>query len=160
MIDEPAPLHSSLLAEQNQNLAEAVRLYGQVVRLAREEHSLAARAQYEQGRIYDRLGRKAEAQRAFRAVVRNFPDQSALVALARAKLPPGTPGTDVSIRRVWAGNGPKRSLAALVCVSYSPPQRIWSLRIPFSGKSNYPKKNLKSFKAWNSSGFDEVLAKF
>jgi Tol biopolymer transport system component len=92
-----------LLAEQNQNLAEAVRLYGQVVQLARGQHALAARAQYEQGRLYERLGRKAEAQRAYGAVVRGYPDQPAVVALARAKLPPGTPGTDVSIRRIWAG---------------------------------------------------------
>lgn len=92
-----------MLREKNQNLAEAIRLYGQVVALGRAQHAIAATAQYEQGLLYERLGRKAEAQRAFRAVVRDFPDQKAVVAKALAKLPPGTPQTGARSRQVWTG---------------------------------------------------------
>ena len=93
-----------MLEEKNQNLAEAIRLFGQVVSHAATERALAARAQYEQGVLYERLGKRAEAQRAFRAVLRDFADQRAAVTLARLKVPAGTSVTGVAVRQVWTGD--------------------------------------------------------
>src|SRR5438045_530979 len=93
-----------MLEEKNQNLAEAIRLFAQVVSHAAVERALAARAQFEQGVLYERLGKKAEAQRAYRAVLRDFADQSRLVALARLKVPAGTSVTGVAVRQVWTGD--------------------------------------------------------
>src|SRR5688572_27550113 len=76
-----------MLADQNRNLPEAVRLYGQVVSIGTAPRALAAQAQYRQGLLYERLGRKVEAERAFRFVVLDFADQPEVVRLARAKLP-------------------------------------------------------------------------
>src|SRR5437667_12730108 len=59
-----------MLDESNQNLSEAIKLYGQVVSQSNEQRALAARAQYRIGVLYERLGRKAEAQRAYQAVGR------------------------------------------------------------------------------------------
>jgi len=93
------------LAEQNQDLNEAIRLFAQVVSQAKAERALGARAQYEQGLLYERLGRTAEARRAFRAVLRDFGDQPAVAALARAKLPPGAAEPGIAVRQIWAGPG-------------------------------------------------------
>src|SRR5438105_12645856 len=76
-----------MLDESNQNLTEAIKLYGQVVSQANEQRALAARAQFRIGILYERLGRKAEAQRAFQTVVKQYGDQSDLAGRARAKLP-------------------------------------------------------------------------
>lgn len=75
-----------LLEENNQKLAEAIRLYAQVVSKAKEQRAMAAQAQLRIGLLYERLGRKAEALRAFRAVAANFADQAAAVAQANARL--------------------------------------------------------------------------
>src|SRR5205807_5915228 len=66
---------ASALAEQNQNLSEAIRLFGQVVTFAHSQRALAAQARYQQGVLYERLGNKIQAQRAYRAVAREFSDQ-------------------------------------------------------------------------------------
>src|SRR3989442_15620122 len=58
-----------MLDESNQNLGEAIKLYSQVVSQANEQRALAARAQLRIGILYERLGRKAEAQKAFQSVV-------------------------------------------------------------------------------------------
>src|SRR5262245_17043543 len=79
-----------MLDESNQNLAEAIKLYSQVVKQAQEQRALAARAQLRVGLLYERLGRKAEAQRAFQAVVNQYADQSDVVRQAQAKLPKST----------------------------------------------------------------------
>src|SRR5438105_11073154 len=76
-----------MLDESNQNLTEAIKLYGQVVSQANEQRALAARAQFRIGILYERLGRKAEAQRAFQTVVKLYGDQSDVAGRARAKLP-------------------------------------------------------------------------
>jgi Tol biopolymer transport system component len=73
------------------------------VSLAGSQRVLAAQAQFQQGLLYERLGRKVEAQRAFSAVVSGFPDQKGVVALARAKLPPAP--LEVGQKRVWTGTG-------------------------------------------------------
>jgi hypothetical protein len=75
-----------MLDESNQNLNEAITLYNQVLDQAKGQRSLAARTQYRIGVLYERLGRKAEAQRAFKIIVRQYPDQTGLARQARARL--------------------------------------------------------------------------
>jgi len=93
-----------MLAEQNQNLGEAIRLYGQVVQLGRTQRTLAAQAQYRQGLLYLRMGRRTDAERAFRAVIRDFADQANIVKLARSRVPGGGPPPEVRTRLVWSGD--------------------------------------------------------
>lgn len=76
-----------LLDESNQNLAEAIRLYREVISQAKEQRALAAGAQYRIGVLNERLGRKAQAQRAFRGVVTHYPEQTDLARRAREKIP-------------------------------------------------------------------------
>jgi tetratricopeptide (TPR) repeat protein len=76
-----------MLDESNQNLVEAIKLYSQVVSQSNEQRALAARAQYRMGVLYERLGRKADAQRAFQTVVKQYGDQSDVAGRARSKLP-------------------------------------------------------------------------
>jgi Tol biopolymer transport system component len=92
-----------MLDEQNQNLEEAIRLYGRVAQLTGAPKSLAAEARYRQGLVYQRLGRNAEAEHAFRLLIRDFPDQGRLVAMARAKLPRSAPRVEMGNHRVWFG---------------------------------------------------------
>jgi len=92
-----------MLDESNQNLSEAIKLYGEVVNHASGERILAARAQFRIGILYERLGRKAEAQRAFQVLVNQYADQSDLAQRARAKLPAAAK-TNVSARKKTATN--------------------------------------------------------
>jgi len=106
-----------MLDESNQNLSEAIKLYGEVVNHASGERVLAGRAQFRIGILYERLGRKAEALRAFQVVANQYSDQSDLAQRARAKLPASTAktnlnakkklatseGTALTVRQVWAG---------------------------------------------------------
>ncbi|MEK7753895.1 MAG: tetratricopeptide repeat protein [Acidobacteriota bacterium] len=91
-----------LLDESNQNLNEAIKLYSSVVEQAKEVRALAAEAQFRVGVLYERLGRKEEAQRAFRAVVSGYGDQADAVRQARAKIT-GPQPEGVVTRQVWAG---------------------------------------------------------
>ncbi|MEW6208224.1 MAG: tetratricopeptide repeat protein [Acidobacteriota bacterium] len=75
---------AQLLDESNQNLTEAIRLYNQVIAQAKDQRALAARSQYRIGLLYNRLGRRAEAQRAFRTVVSQYPDQADVARRAQA----------------------------------------------------------------------------
>src|SRR5437762_1186196 len=84
-----------MLDESNQNLSEAIKLYGEVVNHASGERVLAARAQFRIGILYERLGRKAEALRAFQVVANQYSDQSDLAQRARAKLPASTAKTSM-----------------------------------------------------------------
>jgi Tol biopolymer transport system component len=70
------------------NVEEAIRLYQRVVREHAGNRSLAAKAQLRMGTLYERMGRKAEAQQAFLTVVNHYADQTESVQLARVKLPP------------------------------------------------------------------------
>jgi Tol biopolymer transport system component len=103
-----------MLDESNQNLTEAIKLYGQVVKQAQEQRALAARAQLRVGLLYERLGRKAEAQRAFQLVVSQYADQADVVRQAQAKLPTSVhaksntnatskAATGPTVRQVWVG---------------------------------------------------------
>jgi Tol biopolymer transport system component len=103
-----------MLDESNQNLSEAIKLYGQVVSQSNEQRALAARAQFRIGILYERLGRKAEAQRAFQVVVSQYADQE-VAQRARAKVPApsakanlitksaGARYTTPLARQLWAG---------------------------------------------------------
>ena len=95
-----------MLDESNQNLAEAIKLYGQVVSQANEQRALAARAQFRIGILYERLGRKADAQRAFQTVVNQYADQTELVHRARAKLPASAAKNGKGQVRSIAANSP------------------------------------------------------
>src|SRR5215470_1086945 len=99
------------------DVEEAIHLYQRVTKEFGSNHALAAKAQYRLGLLYDRLGRHAEAQRAFNAVVSQYPDQTDLVREARAKLVTASarPSNSTSekskvpstmgVRRVWEGKG-------------------------------------------------------
>jgi Tol biopolymer transport system component len=91
-----------MLEEKNQNLSQAIQLYSQVVSQAKDQRALAARAQLQIGLLHERLGHKAEAQRAFQAVLGDFADQTDVVRQAQARLPSGKRDGAV-VRLVWAG---------------------------------------------------------
>ncbi len=93
-----------MLEEKNQQLDQAIQLYGQVVSGAKQEPALGARAQYQQGVLYERLGRQAEAQRAYRAVVAEFAGQAEAVRMAKAKIDGAAPPAMVA-RQLWTGPG-------------------------------------------------------
>src|SRR5262245_21906432 len=98
------------------DVEEAIHLYQRVVKEFGSNHTLAARAQYRLGLLYDRIGRSDEAQRAFNAVVSQYSDQTDLVREARAKLvnasarPSNSTGekskspATMGVRRIWEGN--------------------------------------------------------
>ena len=105
----------ALLKERAEgNLREAIELYQQIVRGHGGNRPLAAKAQYRTGLLYDRMGRRAEAQRAYQAVVSQYADQADVARQAQAKVTASaTPakGTAVSavnrgqgltVRQVWA----------------------------------------------------------
>ena len=97
-----------LLEDSSQDLSEAVRLYGQVVGQAGGERALAATAQLRLGLLYERLGRDAEAQRAFTAVVTEYADQRDVVQQAQARIATTASNRGESgmvARRVWDGPG-------------------------------------------------------
>src|SRR5215831_15937663 len=60
------------------DVEEAIQLYQRITREFGGNHGLAAKAQYRLGLLYQRLGHNAEAQRAFNAVVGQYPDQTDL----------------------------------------------------------------------------------
>jgi Tol biopolymer transport system component len=87
------------LSGQNRNLEEAIQLYGQAASRGGKQRDLAAKATYEQGMLYLRLGKQADAERAFNTVIRDFSDQAAVVGLARKQLPSTA---RMQTRQVWA----------------------------------------------------------
>lgn len=102
------------------DVEEALHLYQRIVREFGSNHALAAKAQYRMGLLYDRLGRKAEAQRNYQAVVSNYSDQSDMARQARARIEvvPNTNGAakaktnsvgdrwarNMATRQVWEGH--------------------------------------------------------
>jgi Tol biopolymer transport system component len=96
------------------NVEEAIRLYQRVVKEFNQDHALAAKAQLRLGLLYERLGRKTEAQRALQAVLSQYPDQTGVVRQAKARIARlGVPAknnlasngqsTVPSVRQLWAG---------------------------------------------------------
>ena len=66
-------------------LQEAIALYQRVVEVASADHALAARALLQLGRCYEQLG-NTEARTAYERLVARYPDQTDLVAQAKARL--------------------------------------------------------------------------
>lgn len=91
-----------MLEESNSKLPEAIVLYTQVAAQS-ADRPLAAAAQLRIGLVHERLGQKADAQRAFRAVMERHPDQRELVRQARAKLGTAAPPEEIGprARQVW-----------------------------------------------------------
>ena len=75
-----------ILDESNQSVRDAIRLYSQFISLAKADRAYAALAQYRIGMLYNRIGRKEDARRAFKSVVSQYPDQVDLVSRARSKI--------------------------------------------------------------------------
>ena len=69
------------------NLEEAIALYQQVVKEAKDE-SLSAKAQFRIGICYEKLGQKKakQAQEAFQKVISEYPGQKDIVKMAQEKL--------------------------------------------------------------------------
>ncbi len=105
------------------DIEEALRLYQRIVKEFAGNHALAAKAQLRMGLLYDRLGRKADAQRAYQAVVNQYSDQTNEARQARAKIAVAANANDaakskansaargrdrwaqnMAARRVWAGS--------------------------------------------------------
>ncbi len=98
-----------MLDEGNQSLTEAIDLYRRVATLATDERKLAAEAQLRVGLLYKRLGRTAEAQRAFATVVNEYTDQTEAVRQAQVRMvvtrEQAEEESGIVIRQVWAGPG-------------------------------------------------------
>jgi len=96
-----------LLEEKNQNLEEAIQLYGQVASQAKEQRALGVRAQLQVGLLYERLGRKTEALRAWHVVLADYPDQDEAVRQARVRIQAATggPAGSMTVRQRWSGPG-------------------------------------------------------
>jgi Tol biopolymer transport system component len=68
------------------DVEEALRLYQRIVKEFGGNHALTAKAQLRMGLLYDRLGREAEALRAFQVIVNQYADQANEAQQARAKI--------------------------------------------------------------------------
>src|SRR5213080_1995598 len=68
------------------DVEEALRLYQRIVKEFGGNHALAAKAELRIGLLYDRLGRKADAQRAYQGIVSQYSDQTNEARQARAKI--------------------------------------------------------------------------
>src|SRR5258705_7614007 len=77
---------AQMLDDTNQNLPEAINLYAQFVAQAKGQRALAAKAQYRIGALYERLGHKTDAQRAFKIVVSQFADQTEWARRAQTRI--------------------------------------------------------------------------
>jgi Tol biopolymer transport system component len=98
-----------LIEESNQNLTQAIALYTQAAAEAAtsNQRDLAATAQLRVGLLHERLGQKAEAERAFKMVVTQYSDQAGTASMARARLGSAAakPAGGMSRRRVWTFPG-------------------------------------------------------
>jgi tetratricopeptide (TPR) repeat protein len=68
------------------DLDAAVKVYKQIVDEANSNRRFVAEAQYRIGECYQKQGKKAEAEAAFRQVIASYPDQAELVAKARKEV--------------------------------------------------------------------------
>jgi Tol biopolymer transport system component len=71
--------------EVNGELEKAIELYQKIVTEFPNNRSVAAKAYFHMGMCYEKLGLK-EAQKAYSAVVNNYPDQQSEVVLAKERL--------------------------------------------------------------------------
>ncbi len=96
------------------DVEEALRLYQRIVKEFAGNHALAAKAELRMGLLYDRLGRKVDAQRAYQAVVSQYADQANEARQARAKIVVAAQPRNIkasarttaglTAREVWDGN--------------------------------------------------------
>jgi len=97
------------------DLDEAIRLYKQIVAEHKDDRALAAKALLQMGGCYEKLG-TAEARTAYERVVRDFADQSEIVAQARVRLAalggPGAAGELVTRRVLADASGVRGILTA------------------------------------------------
>ncbi len=98
------------------DVAKALRLYQRIVREFGSDRPLAAKAQLRLGLLYERLGRKTEAQQAFQAVLGHYSEQTEAARQAQARLAAlarsgnltgggSAKTTSLTVRQVWAGAG-------------------------------------------------------
>jgi tetratricopeptide (TPR) repeat protein len=81
------------------DLDAAVKVYKQIVDEANANRRFVAEAQFRIGECYQKQGKKAEAEAAFRQVVVSYPDQVELVAKARKELGEAEPARAPKIVR-------------------------------------------------------------
>jgi len=89
------------------NLQEAIRLYQTIVQKYGSDRRLVARALFQIGQAYEKLG-NTDARKAYERIVREFADQKEVAAEARTRLGslPDTRLADALTARVlWSGNG-------------------------------------------------------
>ncbi len=94
------------------NLQKAIEIYQDILKRFPDNREMAAKAQLHIGLCYEKLG-TAEAEKAFRKVIDNYPEQSEAVREAREKLalllgsraPQKTGPTGISLRQIWSGPG-------------------------------------------------------
>ena len=76
--------------EANHNLDAAIKAYQMVISATDEQRKLSATAIFRLGECYRKLGRTNEAAAQYQRILREFPDQEALIKLSRANvLSPG-----------------------------------------------------------------------
>ena len=85
--EDPRELYAQarMLDENNQNLTEAIKLYGQAAELAKDQPALATNALLQMGQCHERLG-QAEAVKAYQRVVDDYPQQTEEVKVAQERL--------------------------------------------------------------------------
>jgi len=94
--------------ETKGDLDGAIDLFNEIIKKYPKEREYAAQSQLYIGLCYEKLGVK-EAQKAYRKVVDNYPEQTEAVKLAneklsfllRAEAPAKSP--EITIRRIWSG---------------------------------------------------------
>jgi DNA-binding beta-propeller fold protein YncE len=100
-----------MLDDSSRNLMKAIRLYSQFISLEKNNRALVAEAQYRIGVLYNRIGRKQDAQRAFKTVVTQYPDQTPIAERARSRLiPNGREKPALEIKRT--GRSPDERILA------------------------------------------------
>jgi len=88
------------------NLQEAIRLYQTIVQKYGSDRQLAAKALFQIGQAYEKLG-NAEARKAYERIVREFADQKEVAAEARTRLgslPDTRSGDALTARVLWSRN--------------------------------------------------------
>ncbi len=118
------------------DLNAAIKIYRQILNSGAGMRLYAAQAQYRLGTCLLRKGDTVGAKEAFQAVIREYPDQTALVARARESLPPGNEllrapwsSTEVAEYR-WSIPGVQDGWS--MCRVGSPTDQSSSLRIQMS----------------------------
>jgi hypothetical protein len=77
------------LQETMGDLDGAIKIYKQIAQTAQESRGLAAQAQFRLGLCLDKKGQPAEAARVLQKLITDYPEQTDLVARAKALLPSG-----------------------------------------------------------------------